>query len=266
MKKRMFTNQRIAICVVCLYSQISYGGDSAISYYWPQVPLEIDLSVGFEQRITFPDADVLRLGIPPEVRQKLTVQIVGNHLWLLAKEDIQPTRVVLIAEPVGRLVLQIRAQHGESFSQPIVIRSERATPEAPRHSSAIDYGYVTLTRWVVQQLYAPKRLLRDLPGIQRLPVDQSSQNIFRCAKRIPTLCAGAVSAAPIASWQTTQHFVTAVRITNTLLQPVVLDPRELHGTWRSAAFVHSKLRASGQPGDSTVLVLISDYPFDVIVR
>ena len=258
---KFWVPSRWLVIALCTVVGPKYAATSEVMYYWPQVPLKIDLSVGAEQRITIPEADSLRIGIPQPVKRKLNVEIIGNHLWLTAKEQIAKARLVLIADPIGRVVIELSAQDDDQFSQPIVIRSN-----AESHHGATEiatYGFVALTRWAVQQLYAPKRLLNELPGLQRLAVDSAPWRVFRCANRIPTLCAGAVIATPIASWQSLNHYITAIRITNTLARQVTLDPRELNGNWRSAAFVHSRLHANGHPGDTTALVVISDYPFEI---
>lgn len=241
----------------------NFASSLAVSYYWPKTPLDIDLAVDTEQHISIPDADELHLGIPREIRQKLKAEIVGNNLWLTANETFSPTRVILLAEPIGRLILQIQADHSKKFNQPVVIQTESVVQPTVEDSYPLSYGYVTLTRWVVQQLYAPQRLLTELSGVQRLAVDSTPVEIFRCAMRVPTLCAGAIVATPIAAWQSPLHYATALKITNALSQPIVLDPRELLGQWRSAAFVHTKLHTNGHHGDTTALVLISDYPFEI---
>ncbi len=253
----------IVLCVVAVILHSDHVVASALTYYWPQVPLEINLPIGAEQRITIPEAEDLRLGIPQSIKQKMMVEIVGNHLWLLAKEPFSKTRIVLLAEPLGRIIFEIRAQHSDQFSQPMVIQASPAPASSASDSDQPRLGFVTLTRWVVQQLYAPERLLEELPGLQRMPVDTSALSIFRCANRIPTVCAGTVVATPMASWQSPHHFITAIKITNTAAEQITLDPRELLGTWRSAAFVHNRLHAAGHAGDTTVLIVTSDYPYEI---
>ena len=263
MNRQHHLTVRTLLFAIWLLTHNGFASASSVTYYWPQTPLDIDLTVGAERHISIPDADELHLGIPREIRHRLQTEIIGNNLWLKAKEAISSTRLILLAEPVGRLILQIRADHSKHFNQPIVIQEDLAVQKSVEESHSFGYGYVTLTRWVVQQLYAPPRLLRELTGVQRLAVDSTPIEIFRCAMRVPTPCAGALATTPIASWQSPQLFVTAVKITNTLSQPIVLDPRELRGQWRSAAFVHNMLHASGHHGDTTVLVLISDFPFEI---
>ncbi len=263
MSARLYLNGLRMFHSLCLMVAAENLVASEVSYHWPNSPLELDLAVGYEQRISVPEAGSLRLGIPQSVKQILRTEIVGNHLWLEAKEPFTPVRLVLLAEPLGRIVLQVRSQHSKQFNQPITIHGRESDERRVASKPMLNLGFVKLTRWVVQQLYAPERLLSDLPGVQQIAVDLDSFDIFRCGKRIPTVCAGAVTAVPIASWQSPNHFITAIKIVNQLAQPIVLDPRELRGTWRSAAFVHSKLSAQGNSGDTTVLVLISDYPFEI---
>ena len=216
---------------------------SEVGYHWPNAPLELDLAVGYEQRISVPEAGSLRLGIPQSVKRILRTEIVGNHLWLEAKEPFSPVRLILLADPLGRIVLQVKSQHSKQLNQPIIIHGRRSDDRRTVDKPMLNLGFVKLTRWVVQQLYAPERLLSDLPGVQQIAVELDSFDLFRCGMRIPTACAGAVTAVPIASWQSPTHFITAIKIVNQLTQPIILDPRELRGTWRSAAFVHSKLSA-----------------------
>lgn len=262
MNVRPYLNGLLMFHFLCLMVAADNSTASEVSYHWPDSPLELDLAVGYEQRISVPEADGLRLGIPQSVKRILRTEIVGNHLWLEAKEPFNPVRLVLLADPIGRIVLQVRSQHSKQFNQPIIIHGRGSDEQRTASKQLLNLGFVKLTRWVVQQLYAPERLLSDLPGVQQIAVDLDSFDIFRCGMRIPTPCAGAVTAVPIASWQSPNHFITAIKIVNQLTQPIILDPRELRGTWRSAAFVHSKLSAQGNSGDTTVLVLVSDYPFE----
>ena len=129
------------------------------------------------------------LGYPEKFANILQTEIIGNNLWLKAKEVTSSTRVILLADPVGRVILQIRADHSQHFNQPIVIQADLAVQKSVEDSHSFSYGYVTLTRWVVQQLYAPPRLLRELTGVQRLAVDATPIEIFSlCHADSNTVC------------------------------------------------------------------------------
>ena len=237
---------------------------STVTYQWSQFPLPLNLKVGVEQNIHIPGAINIRVGVPSSLADKLETEIIGNHLWIKATDYFPDTRLIVVAQPLGTMILQVRANEFAVPVGPIFIESK--SKERPSSKTSEQYGFITLTRWVIQQLYAPERLLKDIAGVSRVEVNQSPVNIFRCGARVPTLCGGAVRATAIASWRSLNHYATAVQITNNLDVSIILDPRELVGRWRTAAFVHSRLGPSGHIDDSTVLVLISDQPYFTSIR
>ena len=239
------------------------GAATPVYLHWTGSPLEIGLQVGVERNISIPSSDSVRVGVPSDLNHKLDIQVIGHHLWLTATTAFPSTRVIVITDSLGRLIFSLRAVDGGLNSAPVVIRHKSQEDKKPASAKfPPTHGYVTLTRWAIQQLYSPQRLLRELPGVFNVPVDESEVNLFRCGSRLPTPCADALSSVPIASWRTPHHYVTALSITNNLTEPLILDPRELRGAWRTAAFVHARLQPKGKPGDNTVLVLISEFPFE----
>jgi uncharacterized protein DUF3438 len=56
--------------------------------------------------------------------------------------------------------------------------------------------------------------------------------------------------------------VTAVRLQNLGPSPIVLDPRDVRGTWIAATFQHARLLPAGSEADVTCLYLISARPFE----
>ena len=114
------------------------------------------------------------------------------------------------------------------------------------------YGYVTLTRFAAQQLYAPARLLKDLPGVVRVPVKR---------KKVPLVRGAAVTAEPLVAWRAGDLYLTAVKLTNRTDRALTLDPRTLRGDWLTAAFQHNRLLPKGDESDTTALYLISKRPF-----
>lgn len=252
----------ILLIALWLISPFESTKASPVAYLWSLNPINIDIKVGTEQQISIPGAERLQVGVHDEINRSINVQIIGHHIWLTANEEFENSRVIIVADPLGRLILQVNSIKGKVLNQPIVIQQNSVQGETISKDDNPHYGYVALTRWVVQQLYAPERLLTELQGVNRIPVESTELDLFRCGQRFPTLCAGAVAAKPIASWQSRQYYVTAVEVTNKLLEPIVLDARELRGNWRTAAFIHEKLRPSGLQGDSTVLIFISDFPFE----
>ncbi len=110
-----------------------------------------------------------------------------------------------------------------------------------------------MTRFAAQQLYAPARLIKPVPGIYRVSV--ARQNTTYLIK------GEVINATPLASWQSKSLYVTAIELTNTSSQFITLDPRKIRGEWRTATFQHNRLHPAGSEADSTTLYLISDRPF-----
>ena len=244
----------------CYLSSVSNA--NSLSYFWPRTPVQLDLTVGIEQSISIPAASVIRMGIPKQIRGKLIPQIIGNQIWITANEKFARARVILVAEPLGRIVLEIQSNETKGPNQPLIFEQKPQINTNNNDTAEHSVGFVALTRWVIQQLYSPQRLLSRLSGVSRIPISEHPIDIFRCGRRTPTPCSGGIVATPIASWQSPNHYATALNIKNNLPDPIILDPREIRGNWRTAAFVHTILRSEGQIGDSTVLVLISDFPFE----
>ena len=234
--------------------------DSTERIVWTKSPIAVTLTVGEERLLHFPDS--VSVGVPQALSSLLRSQSINGTLYLLANAPFDATRVMVRSEREGPLyVLDISAQAHDPAIPPrpamqILVDTPATDDESldtPAHS-AVHWGYVALTRYAAQQLYAPARLLDFTPGIVRVPVNQQPIDLVR---------GGRIEAVPVAAWRAGVHTVTAVRVHNKTQEPVVLDPRELRGPWLTATFQHNRLLPAGSEADSTAVYLISDRPFDV---
>jgi integrating conjugative element protein (TIGR03749 family) len=190
-------------------------------------------------------------------------------VYFRALEPFEPT-LVLVQEteaPGRTFALELRAEAGAS-STPMEIlapneKNAEGTADALLDVEAVPppkrYGYVALTRFAAQQLYAPERLLRELEGVYRVPVpDRGTVPLVRTAAILAE-----IEATPLASWaDETGLYVTAVRLRNRTARHVVLDPRTaLRGEWLAATFQHARLFPAGHEADTTAVYLISARPF-----
>ena len=74
-------------------------------------------------------------------------------------------------------------------------------------SGAADFGYVELTRFAAQQIYAPKRLAEQTPGISKVPLPATGQPTGAFYR------GGDVTTTPVASWRGQSGlYVTAVNV------------------------------------------------------
>jgi integrating conjugative element protein (TIGR03749 family) len=228
---------------------------------WRNTPIAIPLVVGEERLVHFSDS--VSIGLPQALTPLLRTQSINGTLYLMARHPFDTTRVMVRSETDGPMyVLDISSEPGgsESRSLPDV----EILLETPREAGVANsktenrsrlFGYAALTRFAAQQLYAPTRLIPRQPGVVAMPVNAEPVDLVYGAK---------VEAVPVAAWKAGLKYVTAVKLTNRTQKPVVLDPRELRGSWLAATFQHNRLLPAGSEADATAVYLVSDRPFDVV--
>ncbi|MFV0278357.1 MAG: TIGR03749 family integrating conjugative element protein, partial [Parahaliea sp.] len=257
----------ILVCLFLLFGAIPTSHAVEI-LTWERLPLTLPLVVGHE-RVVFIDRNV-RVGVPTSIGDRLRLQSTGGALYLLAYERFEPTRLQLQDADDGTLILvDIAAQDGDGPLEPVrIVEGEthgthsggkgggKDTQPSEAPGTAIPNPAretpvpVMLTRYAAQSLYAPLRTVEPVTGLSRgnlhrdLPLDTL----------LPTL---PVRARALAAWLLEDHWVTAVRLTNTAHRWLSLDPRALQGSFVAATFQHPNLGPVGESDDTTVLYLVT---------
>lgn len=220
-------------------------------------PVPIVVGVGTERRLMFEQP--FRIGMEPAVSGFFDLEIYDRHLLLRAIRPVSTRARVQLAS--GQIIpLDIRSVAGAGPAGPLeisIVPSSSAevsdeTPAVPVSAlpqPAPAPGYIDLVRHAAQRLYAPERLWTERPGIRSVPVSHENRRLIRGVR---------VEAIPVAGWGEGGLVVTAVRIDNLEQRTIRLDPRQILGRWRAAAFQHGRL----QPGAATALYLVSDGPFE----
>jgi len=240
---------------------------------WRGAPIRIDLRLGEERVLSMPGAGEIRVGLLGGPVPGLRVQALGDHVYLLAKQPFAGTRAILKPDAGAPVLIDIAASARFGAGRPIEILAPRA-PESARadkfgeeaapetESPAEPVGYVELVRHAAQSIYAPPRLAPRSSRIVPIPVPRlpNAPGLMR---------GGAVRSEPVAAWRARGPdgplWVTAVRMRNVADTPVVLDPRDLRGSWLAAAFQHGRLAPHGDETDTTTAYLVSSRPFSEIV-
>lgn len=233
---------------------------------WDQTPINIILPVSKERMVSFPMS--VEFGYDKSILSddKLQVQNNNGTLYFLAKSTFASQRVQVKCSDTGQIILLNLSAQKEASNTPldIVVSSGKKVEEQQLDKAQSvndentlpkpEMSPVSLTRFAVQQLYAPKRLLSQSPDIFRTPM--------HTAKTVPLVLDSSVIAMPLASWRSGDLFVTAVLLRNQLHQPLTLDPRNICGNWQTATFFPSNnLAATSSSADSTTAFLISNRPF-----
>lgn len=232
---------------------------------WNRTPIAITLPVGVERQVKFPAP--VRVGVPGAIATEsvLRTQSIDATVYWLAKEAFDPQRVQVREIDGGRTYLiDLEAVEGAAVASPVEVHAPapRATGQpaaaaaAPPARETPRYGYVELTRFAAQMLYAPQRLLPELPGVAQEPLGVRNA--------VALVRGGAVEAIPEVAWSDGNLYVTAVRLTNRSSRRILLDPRMLRGRWLARTFQHAVLMPAGDPqaADVTMVYLISPQPFE----
>lgn len=235
---------------VAAAADASDSGDERIP--WQDTPIAVQLSVDVERRVRFPAA--VSVGLPVSLQSLLRVQTANGTVYLRAHAPFAESRVLVRELDTGQTyLLDLRATIEPGPSGAILI--EPGSGRTTASDASRDPGtarYVTLTRFAAQHLFAPLRLIKTLPGVARVPVQDEPVDV---------LPGDAVEALPLMAWRAGDLYLTALKLQNRSDKPQVLDPRRLRGRWLAAAFQHARLLPEGHVADSTALYLISAQSF-----
>ncbi|NWC78954.1 TIGR03749 family integrating conjugative element protein [Pseudomonas putida] len=242
---------------------------------WDRIPMAIPLIVG-QERIVFVDQNV-RVGMPPQLVGMLRVQSTGGAVYLLASQEIPPTRLQLQNVATGEIMLvdiaATPAAEGQAKLEPAKIvagaapstyygdttsartptkrsatsEEEEDVPPAPRHETPAP---VALTRYAAQMLYAPLRTVEPVAGISQMRVDRA----LDLSTLLPVL---PVEASILGAWRLDNSYVTAVKLRNLSAQQLTMNATELMGNFTTATFQHPYLGARGNASDTTTLYLVT---------
>lgn len=242
---------------------------------WDRIPMAIPLIVG-QERIVFIDKNV-RVGMPPQLVGMLRVQSTGGAVYLLANQEIPPTRLQLQNVATGEIMLvdiaatpategQTKLEpakivageapstyYGDKISKPgRAIRSSSSSddedvPPPSRHETPVP---VALTRYAAQMLYAPLRTVEPVNGISQVRVNRT----LDLSTLLPVL---PVEASILGAWRLDNSYVTAVKLRNLSAQQLTMNATELMGNFTTATFQHPYLGARGNASDTTTLYLVT---------
>ncbi|MDZ4020630.1 TIGR03749 family integrating conjugative element protein [Pseudomonas sichuanensis] len=242
---------------------------------WDRIPMAIPLIVG-QERIVFVDQNV-RVGMPSQLTGLLRVQSTGGAVYLLASQEIPPTRLQLQNVATGEIMLvdiaATPAAEGQAKLEPAKIvpgmppathygdsaparssarrssapEQEEDVAPAPRQETPVP---VALTRYAAQMLYAPLRTVEPVAGITQVRVDRR----LDLSTLLPVI---PVEASVLGAWRLDNSYVTAVKLRNLSAQQVTMNPAELMGNFTTATFQHPYLGARGNASDTTTLYLVT---------
>lgn len=262
-------------------------------------PINIQLPVGKERLVSFPMP--VRLGINSGLLKDGRLRVQNNYktLYFFANKafSVQRAQVNL---PNGLVILlDIRAS-SQARSDPLEVlipdgivardglsgdlqssRSHHFSSNNGKNSGQYAASLVTAVRSAIQQLYAPLSVLNaQQQKKQHFRMidfsDEVSAPLVRSplgsSHLIPLLMDDSLLAMPLASWKSSEMFVTAVQLRNNTPRSLIIDPEQFCGHWQAAAFYpRQNLSASAVDNralstNTTTVFLVSHQSFAKALR
>lgn len=228
---------------------------------WERLPIAVPLVKG-EERIIFLDKNV-RVGVSSQLANTLRVQSAAGALYLLANDEIEPTRLQVQDVETSEVILLDIATVPSTGTvlEPIRILSEgdasiaRSDEEgkaiADKQTQALKIpAPIALTRYASQMMYAPLRTVEPVSGITQVPIKVTGDDL-------PILPTYPVKAKALTAFKIGSYTVTAVKLQNTQRSTLQLDPRDIQGHFYSATFQHNWLGTHGTAEDTTIAYLVT---------
>lgn len=230
---------------------------------WKKRPISIDLSIGQEKIIHFPDD--IRYWLSDEFNEKVDVLAANGVLYITARAPFTPSRIRVQGLSDNQIyLLDFVTSISESPVDELIIIRPEAIDNLAKDSEVVQIEQdwrIRLTRYAAQQLYAPERLLNGDAHIKRITTDKD--------QIIPLIRGNQLQATPIAAWTGGGLTVLAVELRNIsehffrLSFHASTDEHDLNlsrlirGDWLTATLQHTTLNRVGTDEDTTTLYLVS---------
>jgi integrating conjugative element protein (TIGR03749 family) len=260
-------------CIALLNEKAQKSMHTAL---WDKTPINIVLPVAQEKLVHFPGRIVFNSPQPNSALTQDKLSVLNNQgtLYLTAHKAFEPIRVTVTLVSSGQvLLLDISANndtnshntHSATNTAINILLAESMQSHGRKQSkvnhTSTNYkpilDYVALTRYVLQQRYAPVRLRKVNPEIVNIPL--------RSARTAPGLFSKfdnntehaelntlIITAMPLQAWQYRQFYLTEVALRNRSANPLEIPLENLCGQW---------LASSVYPSTPSSLILISTVPF-----
>ena len=221
---------------------------------WDKTPIRITLPLNQERLVRFPFPITI---IDSELDEDVQVMKIQEALYFTAHKPFKSKRLVVQLMPQGEaIVLSLSASEEINHTSAIQVLTEDKPDESEPHPTATqgsDINAVTLTRFAIQSLYSPERLLVTPSEVSRTPMQTH--------KHIVLVYGASISANPLLSWRANDLYVTAIELKNELNKEVTLDPRQLLGNWQTATFYPTNTLTPRHHKQTTTVFLTSNRPF-----
>ena len=238
-----------ALMLICIKSMFAAPVEHVV---WDKTPIRITLPLNQERLIRFPSAISI---VDSDLDEQVGMMKIQDALYFDAHTAFTNKRLVVQLMPNGEaIVLNITASKEAVNATPIeVVMGEHENDDQPDPTTSSDMNAVTLTRFAIQSLYSPERLLVTPSEITRTPMQTH--------RHITFVYGASITAKPLISWHANDLYVTAIELKNDLNKSVIIDPRQLLGNWQTATFYPTNTLVGKRSKETTTVFVTSSRPF-----
>ena len=244
---------KYTLCFGLLFLTMTQVFAGAVEHVvWDKTPIHITLPLNQERLVHFPLAISI---VDSELDEQVGVMKIQDALYFNAHAAFSNKRLVVQLMPEGEtIVLSLSATEDASHTNPVEVVMEKIDkPESAMITPSASINPVTLTRFAIQVLYAPERLIVTPEQMVRTPMQTH--------KHITLVYGASITAKPLLSWRMADLYVTAIELKNDLNKSIVLDPRQLLGNWQTASFYPTNTLGPRAGNSSTTVFVTSSRPF-----
>jgi integrating conjugative element protein (TIGR03749 family) len=225
-------------------------------------PIHIKIPINKEVMFAF-DNEIQQIGFKENISNKIQSESIDTRWWLKAKSLIDNEKI-LVKDKNGKIIVflisSFIANKDTTINKNYHVVSKKNTISKIKKPLQQNkkLSLADLTRFASQKLYAPKRLIKDI-GLNEIPVSTTPIDIFSCHRS--TICVDTI-ATPIFSYESSDKYISAIKIVNNSNQVFYLDHRDVIGDFIAATFQFEKIDIKDSPNDITVLYVISNKPLE----
>lgn len=230
--------------------------------HYSNIPFTIELRVGEERSIQFGDHVQVGVTKAQQFQNLFRVQAAQGAVHFLPYKTFDKQRVQIKRLTDGKVILLDLIAFDSTKGLPplenmrVILESENVTDGSvaePTREVAI--SPVEMTRYVAQRLYGPTRLHKDLVGLSESTLGvEGLIRLFKGENKYQTI------SRPIIAFKTSGYYIAGIYIRNIASVPLQLDYLDINVPFSHATFQHHRLGPTGEPGDNTVLYLITEQP------
>lgn len=238
--------------------------------HYENKPVTVHLQKGVERTIQVGDHVQVGVTSAQEMKRLFRVQSAQGAVHIRPNTEFDSERVQLRRIGDGQVILldlisTSTADADKDLSEDIRIyvagEDELVTSEqdvqptnAPAPSPVTP---ITLTRFAVQQMYAPQRLHK---ADFRISPENISTLVDKNVRAFKGMNSVNTETKPVMAWRAGNLHLAAVLVRNTTQRSVKLSYMDINVPFTHATFQHHSLAPAGQPGDRTVMYLVNDRP------